>query len=174
MGIPWQEAEALYWTLGQDDIARRAKKSCPSEHNTSEDLLSIRSTDGDWHENRASKISSPLHNSVQPTFENYRTYHFNTTMAPKVQYRKFVNETTAGKLPHAATVGSKWVNGEVSSIHPAAVANLTTEGKRQVLPQSFPYKLISARASLTGKRRPRLRETSYAPGLLHRGIERHQ
>ncbi len=131
LGDSWNEVETMSWALGQDEIRRRARahQLLFSENDHSHDLISVKSTDGDWHEDRRPKATSyfqiPIRNS-----DDYRVHHFNLTMPPQLKSYKPANPALNANPTKSKRAGASLPSMEVES-NPAA--KLTIEGKRQVL-----------------------------------------
>ncbi len=126
----------MHWALGQDEMIRRAEKLNPSQTESSEDPASVKSTDGDLHEDRNKKNQPSAGSSDDQNFGDYRRHHFNASMPPQMRNAvsaiQVAPKFAVGKAPYAGVAKSALTRGIFPSVVAAPVANLTTEGKRQV------------------------------------------
>lgn len=112
-----------------DGLAKRVENVVHSH----EDLLSVKSTDGDWHENRkpVKPKSKRTFYVLPPNFEDFRAHHFEATIPPQIRLPMPISQAAAGDHVRQAT---KRGMGRVSNAHGGpspSSANLTMEGKRQ-------------------------------------------
>ena len=117
----------MHWML-KDEMSPKTYKPLPFGENASEDLLSIKSTDEDWHEDRRSKIPTPSRAPFTQKFEDYRRHHFDMTMPPQLQDSKSANQKDMDN-----PIQQEEAKVSLPPIDVSPGANLTMEGKRQVL-----------------------------------------
>lgn len=117
-------------------MIRRAEELNPSQTDSLEDPVSVKSTDWIWHEDGNKKIRPSTNSSSVQKFEDYRRHHFDATMPPELQIAipasQVVPKSAIGKAAYAGVAKSTLTKGSFPSLAAAPVANLTTEGKRQV------------------------------------------
>lgn len=138
LGISWEEAEALHWALGKDELACRAEKVQSLQDELSGDPNSMKNTDGDWQQNRKIKFKiRPSANGFPDLkFEDNRRHHLNTTKPPQLRNAVAASQLAprfaAGKTSYAGVAKPTFSKGAYPSLNGAPAANLTSEGKRQV------------------------------------------
>ena len=128
LGIPWEDAENLLWDIGQDDMRNRIRKLKPTQKEPSKDLMSVESVNGDWYGVHPSSTKANADASPFQRLEDYRIHHFNATMPPQLQSYK-----PTGPAFKTSPARLKSARASLRSLEVNSKANLTTEGKRQVL-----------------------------------------
>lgn len=126
-GISSEEAESMHWAMGKYEMSLRAQEAFSMDEDTPVDIMSVKSTDGDWHENRQPKVSISPHPLFVPSLDDFRKHHFDATMPPRLQSRKPKINATKTWSPRLKSTMS------FPSKDAAPAANLTVEGRRQVL-----------------------------------------
>lgn len=136
LGTTWEEAEALHWALGKDEMISRAEKLNASQTDSFGDQVSLKSTDEDWHENNKT-IQPPANSSAVQKVEDYPRHHFNATVPlgsrNAIPTSPVAPKFAVGKAPYAGTAKPSPTKEGFPFLVATPVANLTTEGKRQVL-----------------------------------------
>ena len=134
VGITWEEAESMHRAL-QDKTRLKTHELVTSEANPFESLRSTR----EIHDHRNESPPPPnLPSFAVPKSEDYRVHHFNLTKPPQLQRMRSVCQ-----IPTTGTSEPRTTKPSLSPTNEAPVANLTLEGRRQVLPVAPPQYCIT-------------------------------
>lgn len=145
LGITWHVAEALHWSLGKEEMERRAERMCSSTISSAEESASSTTGDRPWwcledfiHSEDDRDSNAP---AAARSFEDYRTHHFNTTKPPKLRLPRPVRQAATESSSRqnlftdaTKTSSSQGVFSSRDAVPAVPTANLTLEGKRQVIP----------------------------------------
>ena len=134
VGMPWEEVESMHWAMGRDEMKIRGQDAVLFEETSPVDLMSVESTDGDWHENRLPKAPTRLPQHSTPTLEDYRKHYFNTTMPPQLKF------STPPASAFSVESSKLKTTAALPMMNPTLAVNLTPEGKRQVCSTAAPLK----------------------------------
>ena len=126
VGISWKEAETLYSTMNMRTMIAKAE-SYAAHQESVEDIKSVLSTDGEWHENRQQQNFGSSQLPAAVGLEEYRSHYFNATMPPQPRTDRLANKFAKPDSTNTTTGVSF---GPITDTTPGA--NLTAEGKRQV------------------------------------------
>lgn len=107
VGISWRLAESLHWALGEQEMARRAKKAAGDDQ--------VRTSETD--------VGLPLQNPGVRNLEDYRGHYFDTTRPPRL-------DVSVPQTP--PTIDSRLVDSTFANTILGKAAYLTAEGRRQV------------------------------------------
>ncbi len=128
LGVTWQSADAMHWTLGKEGMTRRIYEfdshseqcgSCESINETKSDSL----------------YNTP----EMQQFEDCRVHHFNATRPPQVQLPSPVSPQATVGYALSPRVSSTDLDRSASvTIDDNGASNLVVEGRRQVS-QVVPY-----------------------------------
>ena len=135
LGITWEEAENLHWTMGKDgEMSQRTGDDAPSAIKSSEAFQSVVHADAVSSTNPTLESQEKSCNLPIPRFEDYRSYHFNTTMPPQIRASVPVGQVAFGKYPSnlVRRGNARGFQGANPHSGTAPGPNLTVEGKRQV------------------------------------------
>ena len=126
--------------MGTASMKNDSTKAASSEAPSRDNPKPASNPSSDRHETRTIKVQDSSYRSIDPTFEDDRTYHFNATMPPQTRLPIPVSQTAAGKYSmNLARRGMANIRSSQGSVPPSdrASANLTVEGKRQVYLAAF-------------------------------------
>ena len=128
LGVHWQVVEAMHWSLGEHELARRANGHPYAQ----EDLGNHepeKSLECEGLEDSVVQGEAPI--SSLRRLEDYRVYHFNATGPPQINSSKHVRRTATEQIAPFEPQISSTIKAKSASKQASPVANLTVEGKRQ-------------------------------------------
>ena len=130
LGMTWQSVDAMHWSLGREEMARRALKLVPRPGNFggSQEIIDTK--------------PESTYDTATPQFEEYRAKHFNATRPSQLHLPGSVTVTTQ---PFGATAGQATI-ANVSAVDLSCSASSVTDNNEAADPPMGSKRQVSAMA----------------------------